>query len=187
MKSPEPGMGSPESTSSGSPQAGEPVYIAVGLLRRTHGVKGEMVMDVLTDFPQRLRPNRELFAGDKHEPVKLASVRPNGQTLLVRLIGYDTPEAAARFRNQVLYTRVDSLPALQEDEYYHHQLIGLQVVDESGRELGSLEDILTTGANDVYIVRAPDGGELMLPAVAEVVLEVDLENRRLVVRPQVWE
>jgi 16S rRNA processing protein RimM len=174
------------STPSGSPLPGEPVFIAVGFLRRAHGIRGEIVMDVLTDFPERLRPQRMVYAGEEHRPVRIQSVRWHNQVMLVKIRGYDTPEAAAALRNTTLYVRVEELPPLPEGEYYHHQLIGLRVMGEDGSEIGVLAEIVTTGANDVYGIRKTDGGELLIPAIEDVVLNVDLERGEMTVRLQEW-
>jgi 16S rRNA processing protein RimM len=172
--------------STGSPTPGEPVFVALGFLRRTHGIFGELIMDILTDFPERLRAGREVFIGEKHEPHKLGSVRQANKSLLVTIRGYKTPEEAARFRNSYVYARLEDLPELPEGEYYHHQLIGLTVVDETGKRLGELTEVLETGANDVYVVRDEAGGELLLPAIPEVILGVDLERQEMRARPQEW-
>lgn len=177
----------PEDGSTGSPGSGEPVYLAVGFLRRAHGIQGEMVMDILTDFPERLRPGMTVYLGEGHAPATLASLRQNNDTLLIRMEGIDTPEAAALNRNTTMYIQAQGLPELPEGSYYHHQLLGLQVVDEAGQALGVLEQILETGANDVYLVRTPEGKELLLPALEDVILEVNLERREMRVRPPDWQ
>jgi len=172
----------PDSTT-GSPQTGEPVYLAVGRLRRPHGVEGEIIMDVLTDFPERLRVGRTLFAGPDYEPVKLASIRGAETEKIVKIVGYDLPETVGRFRNVILYVKAADVPKLPEGQYYHHQLLGLAVVDESGQLLGKLDQILVTGANDIYVVKTPDNKELLLAAIEEVVLEINLEKGEIRVRP----
>jgi 16S rRNA processing protein RimM len=172
--------------STGSPAPGEPVFIALGFLRRPHGIYGELIMDVLTDFPERMRAGRVVFIGENHEEHKLGTVRQADKTLLVSIRGFKNPEDAARFRNSYVYARVEELPELPPDEYYHHQLIGLAVVNESGQPLGELVEVLQTGANDVYVVRTESGGELLFPAIADVVMTVDLERQEMRVRPQDW-
>jgi 16S rRNA processing protein RimM len=87
----------------GSPSSGEPVFLAVGRLRRPHGVKGEILMDVLTDFPERLRRGTRLYIGEQHLPLTIRSARVANQALLVSFHNYDTPEAVGEFRNQVAY------------------------------------------------------------------------------------
>jgi 16S rRNA processing protein RimM len=178
---------SPQQNSpTGSPLQGEPVFIAVGYLRRPHGIHGEMIMDVLTDFPERLGPNKLVYLGERHEPIRLASLRWHGQALLVSFREVDTPEAVGRYRNTTVFVRADELPTLPKDEYYHHQLLEMRVVDELGQLLGILEEILVTGANDVYVVRTPEGGELLIPAIESVVLEVSIDRGEMIARPPEW-
>ncbi len=170
----------------GSPQPGEPVFLAVGRLRRAHGIHGEILMDVLTDFPERLHAGKTIYLGDEHRPIKLTGVRRQHVALLVRLEGVEDGDATAPFRNLIVYVRAENLPALPEGEYYHHQLLGISVVDEAGQPVGFLTEIMETGANDVYMVVSPDGKETLLPAIEDVILEVNLERREMRVRLPEW-
>jgi 16S rRNA processing protein RimM len=159
---------------SGSPTAGEPAFLAAGKVRRPHGVRGEVVMELYTDFPERLRPKVKVYLGEKHLPLTLLSARIHNEGLLLGFDGVDTPEEAGRFRNQTLYVSAKTLPDLAEGEYYFHQLVGLSVVDEDGKPLGTLTEIVETGANDVYVVTGATGTEVLLPAIPDVILDVDL-------------
>jgi 16S rRNA processing protein RimM len=143
-------------------------------------------MDVLTDFPERLRVGKTVLVGDAHAPMKLAGVRGHNRELIVRLEGISTPEDVARLRNALVFVLASDLPRLPKGEYYHHQLLGLTIVNEAQAVLGMLDSILETGANDVYVVKTPEGKELLLPAVDDVILEVDLTRRQMVVRPPEW-
>lgn len=163
----------------GSPMVGEPEYLVVGLLRRPHGVKGEMLMDVHTDFPERLKSGMTVFIGDGYQPMVIASRRPHAAGMLVRFRGIKTPEEAGQYRSTWVYVPAADRPALPEGEFYHHQLIGLDVVTDEGYDLGTLVDILETGANDVYVVRDVDGNEVLLPAIPPVILEVKLVERQI--------
>jgi len=163
----------------GSPTVGEPEYLVVGFLRRAHGVKGEMLMDVHTDFPERLKTGKTVFVGDDYQPKVIASLRPHAAGMLVRLRGVKSPEDAGQYRNAWVYVPTANRPALPEGEYYHHQLLGLNVVTDEGHDLGVLVDILETGANDVYVVRAADGSETLLPAISPVILEVRLADHQM--------
>jgi 16S rRNA processing protein RimM len=160
--------------------------LAVGRLRRTHGVKGEIVMEVLTGFPERLRAGKTLYLGEQHEPLRLASVRGHNQEMILRFSGITTPEDAARLRNLQVFVQTEHLPELPEGEYYHHQLLGMKVVDDTGQELGTLSEILETGANDVYVIKTPEGKEILLPAIEDVILDVSVERSELRVKPQDW-
>lgn len=161
---------------SGSPD-GEPVYLAVGFLRRPHGVRGEIIMDLHTDFPERMSEGRRLFIGEGHEPVTVASVRTHQKGMLVRFEGIETPEDAGRFRNQWLYVNSADVPELPDDQLYQHELFGFSAVDEAGNVLGELVEIIETGANDVYVIRDESGREILLPAIPAVILELDPERR----------
>ena len=161
---------------SGSPD-GEPVYLAVGFLRRPHGVHGEIIMDLHTDFPERFRSGRKLFVGDQYTPMTLAGVRSHAKGMLVKFKNIETPEAAGQLRNQWVYVRAEDVPSLPEGKLYQHELFGFQVVDENENSLGELEEIIETGANDVYVVRNEAGKEILLPAIPSVILETDPARR----------
>ena len=161
---------------SGSPD-GEPVYLTVGFIRRPHGLQGEMVMDLHTDFPERMKSGRKWLVGEEHRPHTLASVRPHQLGLLVRFKGIETPEQAGQFRNQWVYIKASEAPKLPEGKIYQHELLGFKMVDENDQPLGELVEILETGANNVYVVRDEAGHEILLPAIPEVVLETDPARR----------
>jgi 16S rRNA processing protein RimM len=166
---------------SGSPSKGEPVYLAVGLLQRPHGVHGDILMDVYTDFPDLLKDRDTVFLGGSHKPVSIRRIRHHNNGLILGFDGIDTPEAAGLLRNQMVYVRASDRPELPKGQYYHHQMIGLIVVDDSDIELGRLTEIIETGANDVYVVTSNDGHELLLPAINDVVLDVDVKKKRMTV------
>jgi 16S rRNA processing protein RimM len=165
----------------GSPSPGEPVFLVVGKLRRPHGVHGEMIMDVYTDFPERLEAGVGVYIGEAYQPILIKSLRRHGNAMLLALSGFDTPEEVGVFRNQLLYVRSDDRPALPEGDYYHHQIVGLRVVDRSGKSLGTVVDILETGANDILVIEKLDRSELMVPVIDSVVLKIDLSAGELCV------
>jgi len=146
-------------------------------------VQGELLMDVSTDFPERLRRGVQVFVGEDHRPMRITHRRVHQNALLISLEGVDTAEQAGELRNSFVYVRADDRPKLPEGEYYHHQIIGLRVVTETGRLLGVLTQILETGANDVYIVQPEQGPEILLPAIEAVIGEIDLERGEMRVHP----
>ena len=160
---------------------GEPEYLAVGFLRRPHGIHGEMLMDVHTDFPERLQPGLKVFVGPEFKPMVIASRRGHAAGLLVRMRGVKTREQAGMYRNLWVFVPAADRPPLPEGEYYHHQLVGLEAHTDGGQVLGTLIEVLETGANDVYVIADVQGGELLLPAIPEVILKVDLEQGRMLV------
>ena len=164
--------------SSGSP-IGEPVHLVIGFLRRPHGVNGEIVMDIHTDFPDRIKSGKKILIGEKHQPHTLDTVRPHADGLLVSLRGVNTPEDAGKFRNQWVYVKASEVPPLPEGQHYKYEMIGLDVIDDNGTSLGKLVEILETGANDVYIVRDDSGKEILLPAIPAVILNLDMDQRTL--------
>jgi len=163
---------------SGSP-VGEPLYLSVGFLRRPHGLQGEIIMDLHTDFPERMQAGRKLFVGDDHKPMTLEGVRVHAKGLLVKFKDVETTEAAGVFRNQWVFIKAKDAPPLPDGKIYQYKLIGFKVVDENDNPLGILAEILETGANDVYIVKDDSGKELLLPAIPSVILDLDA-GRRLI-------
>lgn len=161
---------------SGSPD-GEPVYLTVGFLRRPHGLQGEIIMDLHTDFPERMKRGRKLFVGEEHRPMTLTSVRPHASGLLVKFKGVETPEDAGTFRNQWVYVLSKDVPPLPDGQIYQHELLGFKVVEENDNVLGELVEIIETGANEVYVVRDDSGKEILLPAIPSVILDLDIGRR----------
>ena len=163
---------------SGSPN-GEPVYLTVGFLRRPHGVHGEILMDLHTDFPERMKTGRKLFIGQEYQPMTLTNVRPHQLGLLVKFKGFETPEDAGRLRNQWVYIKAKDAQTLPKGQIYQHELFGFRVVDENDHLLGKLVEIIETGANNVYVVKDDSGRELLLPAIPSVILNLDPASRLL--------
>lgn len=155
-----------------SPSGEETDYVVVGKLRKPHGVRGEMVMTVATDFPELLSPGRRVFVGEEYRPLTVRSVRWHRDDILIAFEEYEDRDRVGVYRNHLLFMRVEELPALPEEEYYLHELIGLEVVSDAGQKLGRVIDILATGANDVYVVEREGKKEILLPATEEVILEI---------------
>jgi 16S rRNA processing protein RimM len=170
-------------TGSGSPSTGEPEYLVVGFLRRPHGLHGEMVMEIHTDFPERLKPSLPVYIGDSYQKAVITGTRVHNEGLLIKFEGVETPEQAGRLRNQPVYVTAADRPVLPAGQYYHHELIGFAVVDEKQESIGTLIEIMQTGANDVYVVRKPDGREVLLPVISSVILAIEAGKRQICVRP----
>jgi 16S rRNA processing protein RimM len=163
----------------GSPAAGEPAFLAVGKVRRPHGVSGDVLVEIYTDFPERLLPKALVYAGENHLPLTISRQRSHNDGVLLAFDGFSTPEQVGRFRNQILYIKSTQAEELPEGEFYFHQLLGLSVLDENGETLGEVTEIMETGANEVYVVTNDAGRELLLPAIAEVILDVNLASRSM--------
>jgi 16S rRNA processing protein RimM len=171
-------MADAKAKTSGSP-TGEPLYLSVGFLRRPHGLQGEIIMDLHTDFPERMKNGRKLFVGNEYKPMTLASVRPHQSGLLVKFKNIETSEDAGMFRNQWVFIKAKDAPPLPEGQVYQYELIGFKVVDDNDNPLGELVEILETGANDVYVVRDDSGKEILLPAIPSVILDVEAGSRTM--------
>lgn len=170
----------------GSPNSDEPGFVIVGKLRRPHGVRGEIVMEVLTDYPKRIRVGKQVYIGEEHKPLVISSRREKPPGILISFEGYNDCDKVADFTNQYIYSAMSELPPLEANEYYYHQLIGLNVENKQGERLGKLEEILETGANDVFLVRTPDSNEILLPVIDSVIVSIDLSLGRIIVNPPEW-
>ena len=139
-----------------------------------------MKVQVVTDFPDRFNPGRLVYVNER--PFEIQNCRPHKQHLLVKLATVDSANDAEKLRGHDLTIPQSELRALPRDEYYAFQLIGLHVLTTDGRHLGQIADILTTGSNDVYIVRG-DSSETLIPAIEDVVKSIDLDGGQVIVEP----
>lgn len=163
-------------------------YLAVGCIVSVHGLKGEIKVELYTDFPHRFAPGARLILSDDLAEVVVESSRAHKGHLLVKLSGVHDRGEAEALRNLWLLVPEGEAAELEADSYWVHDILGLTVLTEGGETLGQVVDVLLTGANDVYVVQTPPtinrGRELLLPAIADVVQAVDLAERRLIVRLQ---
>jgi 16S rRNA processing protein RimM len=147
-------------------------------VRRAVGLRGEIEVEPLTDRPERFRAGVELLVGGRRRAVEQARHGPHGITL--KLAGVDGRTEAERLPGQYLEVDRAEVEALPPGSYYHWQLIGLDVVKPDGSRLGRVVDVQPYPANDVYVV-GEGGAEMLVPALREVVREVDLEAGRMVI------
>ena len=165
-------------TTSGNTSQNQPDnLVAVGVVLRAHGSDGRVRVQPETDNPQRFRKDARLLAGDRELRVERVQRMPDG-SLLLRFSGIAARGDAAALQGETLYVPADEAPEAPPGTYYHYQLVGMNVVSEAGEPLGTLTEIIATGANDVYIVTA-ESAELLLPAVADVVVSVDVQANRM--------
>ena len=160
-----------------------PDYFVVGKIVGAHGVRGEVKVTLLTDNPERFEPGARLFMESEEGlvPVKVVSARPHKGMMLIKLASVPDRTAAELLQwRKLLILESEAMP-LGDHENYAHDLIGLRVETDHGEALGEIAEILFTPANDVYVVAGP-GGELLLPALRDVVLQVDLEAGKMLVR-----
>lgn len=150
----------------------------VGIIVSTHGLNGEVKVFPTTDDPKRFKRLKEVIldTGKEQIPLEIEGVKFFKKFVILKLKGIDSIDEAERLRQKSLYVTRQNAVRLSRDEYFIADLIGLRVLDESEEEIGTLRDVMETGANDVYVIDLKDGRELLLPAIRECVLLVDVEN-----------
>ena len=144
-------------------------------------MRGELKIAIETDDPQRFHLLREVYLGDGLVLFQVKRARLHGGQALLQLRGIEDRTAAEQWRNAYLYVPLEQALPLTEGEYYYHQIEGLTAVTVEGEVLGRVTEVLPTGANDVYVVRG-DQGEILLPALNDVIIRIDLDAGIMVVR-----
>lgn len=152
--------------------------LQVGIITSTHGVRGEVKVYPTTDDPRRFRRLKEVVLDTGREKLNLEieGVKLFKQFVILKFKGLDNINDIEKYRQKSLYVTRKNAVRLQRDEYFIADLIGLKVQDEDGTELGTVKDVIETGANDVYEVEMADGRSLLLPAIKQCILNVDVEN-----------
>lgn len=152
--------------------------LQVGIITSTHGVRGEVKVYPTTDDPRRFRRLKEVVLDTGREKLNLEieGVKFFKQFVILKFKGLDNINDIEKYRQKSLYVTRKNAVRLQRDEYFIADLIGLKVQDEDGTELGTVKDVIETGANDVYEVQMADGRSLLLPAIKQCILNVDVEN-----------
>ena len=159
----------------------EPRFLVIGRVTKAHGVNGEVRVVPHTELPERFTWLDALYVGEKNpRRVGVESVRFHQNLVLLKLTGYDDRDTAETLRGEWLQVPVEEGLPLEEGEYYLYQLIGLNVVSDAGEVLGQLSDVIETGANNVFVVSGT-AGELLLPDIDEIVLNIDFEAGQMTV------
>lgn len=166
-------------------------WVLIGEIVGRQGNRGELKVLPHTDFPERFEQMEaiRLFGQNDEEPFglfPLEECRWHKGALILKLAGVDDIPEAEKLRNMHIKVSTDELTPLPADCHYIFQLIGLECVTQSGQKLGEISDVLQTGANDVYVVKPYPGvtkqREILIPVISEVVLQIDLEKQRVVVK-----
>jgi len=159
------------------------MLITIGKARKTHGIKGELRIEPLTDHPDRFSGLRRVYLtpprGESRQ-CAVRSVRYMDGAPLVLFEGYDTPEKARVLNGWLIQIPEEEAVPLPDGQYYWFELIGLVVFTESGEKLGRIVDIFETGSNDVYVVKAGKK-EIFIPATREIIKQVDRATKRMVI------
>ena len=157
--------------------------LQVGAVTSTHGLAGEVKVFPTTDDPKRFKKLKQVLldTGKDMLPLGVEHVKFFKNMVILKFKGYDRIEDIMGFKGKKLYVTRENAVKLQKDEYFIADMIGMRVVSTEGEELGKLTDVLQTGANDVYIVDSVEHGEVLLPAIKECILDVDIETNTMTV------
>ncbi len=153
----------------------------VGAITQTHGIWGEVKVFPLTDDISRFKNMKDLILDTGKEQISLevTSARPQKNLVILKFKGYDNINDVEKYKGCGLYVTKENRVKCEKDEYFIADLIGLEVVTDEKMTLGEVADVITTGANDVYVVAKPDGEEILLPAIKECILDIDMEKGKM--------
>lgn len=157
--------------------------LQVGVISSMHGVHGEVKVFPTTSDPGRYKQLKEVLldTGKEMITLKLKGVKFFKQFVIVKFEGYDNPNDIEMYKGKPIYVTRDNAIELEEDEYFVADLYDIEVYEDNGEKLGVIVDVIETGSNDVYTVKCVDGGELLLPAIKQCILDVDMDNRKMIV------
>lgn len=155
--------------------------LQVGVISSTHGVRGEVKVFPTTDDVKRFKRLKEVILGTGREELTLEieGVKFFKQFVILKFKGFDNINDIEKYKGKSLYVTRANAVRLRKDEYFIADLQGLTVVDEEEHVLGTLRDVMETGANDVYIIDLTDGREVLIPAIKECILNVDIEGGKM--------
>jgi 16S rRNA processing protein RimM len=158
-----------------------PEYLTIATVLAPFGVRGELKVRIDTDFPERFARLTRVYLGPEHEPFEFEGFRLHKSLGLLKLKGCNSRNEAERLRDWEVQIPTEEAMPLPPGQYYVHQIEGLAVYTEYGEHLGKVEEVLFTGSNAVYVIRGARG-EVLIPALKDVVLEIDVQAGRMVVR-----
>lgn len=166
------------------PESQKTEWATIGQVVALFGVRGELKVRLFTDIPDRFAQLASVHLDPDYRCLEIERVRPyKGEMILLKLRGIDDADTAETLCGQCLFIPADQLAHLPAGSYYQHDILGLAVFLPDGRELGRIVDIVQTGSNDVYVVREPDGKQALIPAIREVVRQVDLLHHTMSIDP----
>jgi 16S rRNA processing protein RimM len=159
-------------------------WATIGKIVAPFGIRGELKVRSFTDIPDRFVTLEAIYLGSDHARRVIKGVRPyKGEMLLLKLDGIDDATTAETLRNDDLCIPADELAQLPPDAYYQHDILGLRVLRLDDRFVGVISEIMATGGNDVYVIKADDGRQWLIPAIKQVIKQVDLVRRVMYIDP----
>jgi 16S rRNA processing protein RimM len=156
--------------------------LIIGRIVGVHGVRGEVKMDIYSDRPEEIPKLRRIYLDGETEPRTINRPRGNERQAIIKITGIDTRDEAETLRGTIVRIRANQLSPRDDGTYYHYQIIGLNAFLEDDSLLGEVTEVLETGEVDVYVIRQADGTEHLLPALSDVVLDINPEAGRMTVR-----
>lgn len=158
-------------------------FFRVGVLTSTHGVHGEAKVFPTTDDSGRFNNLKSVLldTGKEHMELEIENVKFHKNMVILKFKGFDTIEAIEKYKGKDLLVSRENAVKLKKNENYIADLLGLPVITDEGNPLGTLKDIMQTGANDVYVVETEAGKEVLLPSIKECILDVDLDKGQILV------
>ena len=158
-------------------------YLRVGVISSTHGVKGEVKVYPTTDDPNRFKELKEVMldTGKEQISLEIEGVKFFKQMVILKFKGYDNIDDIEKYRGKDLLISRENAVKLEEGEYFIYDLIDSEVYTEDGNKLGTLTEILTTAANDVYVVRMENGKDVLIPSIKQCILDINVENKKITV------
>lgn len=158
-------------------------FFQVGVISSTHGIRGEVKVFPTTDDKNRFKKLKKVLldTGREHMMLEIEGVKFFKQFVILKFKGIDNINDIEKYKGKSLLVRREDAVRLQKDEYFIADMIGMTVYTEQEEVLGTLEDVLETGANDVYVVKCDDGKEILIPAIRQCILKVDVKAGRMVV------
>ncbi len=153
--------------------------LRVGVISNTHGIRGEVKVFPTTDDASRFEQLKEVIldTGKEQMTLHVAGVKYFKQFVILKFKEYDNINDIERYKGKDLYVTRENAVPLEEDEYYIADLLGCKVVTDDGKDFGILKDVMETGANDVYVVKTKEHGEVLLPYIDDCLLNIDIENK----------
>lgn len=151
----------------------------VGKIINIHGIKGEVKVQQITDFPERFHVGNTVFITEQNSliPLKIDGFRTHKNNLLLHFEGYDSIEDIEHLKGKELKIKEDQQEELGENEFYYHEIIGCKVITTENEELGIIESILSPGANDVWVVKGKKNQEILIPYIEPVVKHVNVAEK----------
>lgn len=157
--------------------------LQVGVISSTHGVRGEVKVFPTTDDVKRFKKLKKVIldTGKEQLPLEIEGVKFFKQFVILKFRGIDNINDIEKYKGKRLLVDREHAVKLKKDEYFIADMIGMDVFTEDGELFGALKDVMETGANDVYIIEMSDGKEVLVPAIKQCILDVDVENRKMVI------